>query len=256
MFDLYESINAINGNQAAVCFGRGEKENDPNVHRISPKGEVIFHALMSRITGLNGFFSPIATWRFKNIIKKFQPDIVHIHEIHGYYININSILKYLKKKNIKTVMTLHCEYMYLAKGCGKFNGIKKTMKNEYPKSWIFDNSHFLAKKYEKLFDNFENIIFTTPSDWLKKRAQESFLKTKKFLTIHNGTNIDKIFYPRNTDLLRQKLGLKNKRILLAVADDIMSENKGGLKILELARRLEYKEDIVFILVGFKGDMEK
>ncbi|WP_337233097.1 glycosyltransferase, partial [Vibrio cholerae] len=79
--------------------------------------EVAFHAGMTRISGMTGYFSPLATLKVKKLIKEFQPDIIHVHELHGYYINFEQLLRYASKLECKIIWTFHCEFSYTGK-CG------------------------------------------------------------------------------------------------------------------------------------------
>ena len=254
VYDLYQNINT-NGNEAAVCYGRGDKINEKGIFKFGIDMETLAHALMTRITGYTGCYSFFSSIRLKNFIKKFKPDIVHIHEMHAYFLNIKPLLSYLRKKEIKTVFTMHCDFMFTGKcgcayecekwkdGCGKCPRIK-----EYPKSLFFDRTAEMYKAKKKLFIGWKDIEIVFPSKWLLNRAEQSFFKENIFHVIHNGID-ENIFYPRESASLRKKLGLtQDEKIVLALAPNLMSENKGGKIVLDLAKTL-IGEKIKFILIG-------
>lgn len=254
VYDLYSELNK-NGHTAAICYGRGPLVEETNIYKFSSDIETYIHAFMTRMTGLTGVFSPTSTRRLLKYIKEFKPDVVHIHELHGYFVNIAPVMKYLKKNKIKTVWTFHCEFMYTGK-CGHAHACDKwrtecgncPLLHEYPKSLFFDFTKYMFNRKKELFSDFENLTIVTPSNWLADRVRISFLKGKDIRVIHNGIDIENVFHSRNSDLLKEKHNLTNEKIILAVAPNLMSEDKGGKWILEIANRLR-TENIKFILIG-------
>lgn len=254
VYDLFKEANA-NGNEAAICYGRGAVIAEKRIFKFGIDLETYFHAFMTRITGFTGCYSYFSTKRLIKFIKKFHPDVVHIHELHAYFVNIQPLLVYLKKNKIKTIWTFHCEFMYTGK-CGhafeceqwksECNHCPKL--REYPKSWFFDftNKMFCDKK--RCFSNYEKLTIVTPSNWLANRVKYSFLKEKKITVIHNGIDTS-IFYPKDASELKTSLNIKsNTKVLLGLAPDLMSEIKGGQYILQLAEHMQH-EDVRFILIG-------
>jgi len=116
VYDLYSELRR-QGHEAFVAYGRGPKISEVGIRKFAWDIETYFHAFMTRMIGLTGFFSPISTHRLLTLIKRIQPDVVHLHELHGYFVNIGSIVNYLKINQIPTVWTYHCEFMYTGK-CG------------------------------------------------------------------------------------------------------------------------------------------
>lgn len=261
VYDLYQEINKKEGYEAAICYGRGPVINEKNIYKISTDLETNIHAFLTRITGLMGYFSPFATRRLIKFIDEYKPDVIHIHELHSYFINIVSLIKFIKKRGIKTIWTFHCEFMYTGK-CGHAYECEKWKKEcnhcpqikEYPKSLFLDFTKKMFNDKKNVMKNFSNLIITTPSYWLKERVKESFLKNEKILTIHNGINTE-IFYYRDFQELKSKYNLKDEKVILSVAPNILSEGKGGRWILKLAKQYK-KKNVKFILVGIKDLDEK
>lgn len=259
VYNLYTAVNK-SGNKAAVCYGRGERIKENRIFKFGLDFETYIHALLTRITGFTGCFSPISTFRLIRFISKFKPDVVHIHELHAYFVNIVPLIEYLKKKNIKTVMTLHCEFSYTGK-CGHSIECEKWKTecgdcphlHEYPTTLFFDHTKEMYYQKKKLFENFDNLVVVTPSKWLANRARQSFLGKKSIYVIHNGIDT-KVFSPKNTDDLRKKHSIANdERVVLAVAPDLMSDNKGGRYVLKLANMME-NMNVRFILIGVDEEM--
>jgi len=253
-YDLHKKL-IKDGYQSVICYGRGKKIQEEHIYKISTSIEVYFHALMTRITGLTGCFSFFSTHKLMRFIKKFKPDVVHIHELHGYFVNIKPVINYLKENKIKTIWTFHCEFMYTGRCGNSCNCVKwKTQCgncpniNEYPASLFFDFSKKMWTEKEKMFKGFDTLTIVTPSKWLNERARKSFLYDKPILIVNNGIDTKKTFYPRANNSFKEKLKLANEKIVLAVAPDIMQERKGGKWILKLAEKFN-NEQVHFILVG-------
>jgi hypothetical protein len=115
------------------------------------------HLTKTRIFDTHGFGSKITTKSFINELEKLNPDVIHLHNIHGYYLHIELLFEYLKKSNKPVVWTLHdcwsftghCAY-FEYDGCEKWKlGCNSCpQKNSYPSSLVIDNSHgnYLKKK--------------------------------------------------------------------------------------------------------------
>lgn len=260
VYDLYTELNKA-GHTACVCYGRGPIINESNIYKFSNDIEMYFHAALTRLTGLTGYFSPIATMRLFRIIQCFQPDVIHIHDPKTYYMNIGSVVNYLKKNNIKTIWTFHSEFMYTGK-CGhafecekwKIKCEKCPQVREYPASLLFDFTTRMFNDKVKWFDGFTNITIVTPSNWLKYRVKQSFLKDKDIRVIHNGI-VTEIFYPRPYEHLKEKHNITDEKVVLTVAPGLMSKGKGGRYVLNLAKRMK-NEKIKFILIGVEDLNEK
>lgn len=261
IYDLYTQCNE-HGHEAAICYGRGPLVDEKNIYKFSSDIEVYFHALLTRITGLTGYYSYFATRNLINFIERFKPDVVHIHELHAYIVNILPLMEYLKEKNIKTVWTFHCEFMYTGKcghayECGKWKAECNQCPHlrDYPSSLFFDFTRKMFKDKKKAFEGFDNLTIVTPSQWLAGRVNQSFLSNKHLEVIHNGIDTENVFYPRPFDHLKKKHNLTDEKIILAVAPNLMSEAKGGRHVLELAKRMK-NENMKFILIGVDDLSEK
>jgi len=254
VYDLYSSLRN-DGREAAICYGRGEKIEGENIYKFGLDWETKVHAGLARITGYNGYFSLLSTKRLIAFIERFKPDLIHIHELHAYFVDIRMLIEYVKEKRIPVVWTFHCEYMYTGKcghayectnyqrECGNCPAVK-----EYPKSILFDKTRQMLQMKKELLHDLEFTIIT-PSMWLANRVRASFLKNKKIVVIHNGVDTS-IFYHRKTEYLREELGLSvSQRVVLFVAPNVMDERKGGKWVLEIAKDMRNDKNIVFILVG-------
>ena len=251
---VYQIYNYLlhNDDEAYICYGRGIKIKENGIYKFGLDLETYLHALFTRITGFTGCFSLLSTIRLIKYIEKVKPDIVHIHEIHGYFVNIDHLLKYLSSKKIPVVLTLHCEFMYTGKcgyaidcnnwkiGCGDCPRI-----SDYPKSLYFDNTRKMFSKKIKAINMIEKIIITTVSPWLYDRAKLSYIKDKDIRIVLNGIDNENIFFYQKKELIRDKLNIpQDKYILLSVAQNIVE--RSGKEIAKIAKELP---DIEFYLIG-------
>ena len=238
-----------------VYFGRGCEASGSDVYKIASELEVALHALGTRVTGLTGIYSPLATHHLITLLKKHRPNVVHLHDLHGYFLNIGELVEFLKLSKIPTVWTFHSEFMYTGK-CGHSYECEKWKKvcyacprlGDYPKSWYFDFTTHMFEKKRKLFEGFDDLILTAPSHWLANRMRESpILNGKQIVVVPNGLDI-KVFFPRDPRELRAKLGLGAQKVVLSVGSDLLSNSKGGYWVFELAKR---NPTIIFLMVGVK-----
>jgi putative colanic acid biosynthesis glycosyltransferase len=257
VFDLKNGINN-KGYEAYVAYGRGKDTKDKNVFKFGYTIETYIDALLTRITGFVGYFSFFSTFNLINLIKKIKPNIIHIHEIHSYFINIPIFLKFLSDNpTIKIIWTFHSEFMYTGK-CGNSLSCEKWKKGcnkcplirEYPKTLIFDFTKKMYFDKKRLINklNNNNTTIVTPSNWLSYRTSLSMFSKFKIKTINNGIDAKNIFhYYQYDEEFLERFHLP-KKYLLSVAPNIMERNKGGKTIIEIAKKLP---DIFFVMVGFK-----
>ena len=254
VYDLYTELNN-QGHTASIAYGRGPRIKELNILKYGFDFETIFHAFLTRVTGLTGYFSWFSTRRLLRHMKAFQPDVVHLHDLHGYHVNIGEVITYLKRNNIRTIWTFHSEFMYTGK-CGHAkdcNNFKTECHHcpylkEYPKSLVFDFTRLMFRHKREWFEGFESLLtIVTPSKWLEGRVDESFLKQFDVVTIPNGIATEKFQFKPNFTF-KEQYGLSNQRLFLSVIANLTDENKGFQWILNYAEQLR-NEDVVFVVVG-------
>lgn len=248
-----DKILKEHGYESYISYGRGASKNCDAPIRIGNRLDNYFHVIKTRIFDGHGFGSKKATQEFTNKVKKLDPDLIHLHNIHGYYINVEALFEYLKEANKPVVWTLHdcwaftghCSYFDTV-NCSKWKTEcdKCPLKREYPASFMIDKSRCNYWKKKEFFNNVKNLIIVTPSNWLATRVRESFLQNYPVKVINNGIDLD-IFKPRNT-MAKDNCRLDGKFIILGVAN-IWNKRKGYEYFLDLSRKLE--DDEVIIMVG-------
>lgn len=231
--DLAESITA-RGDKCAITYGRGTAPEKLSActYKIGNDFDVKIHGLMTRLFDNHGFCSKKSTEKLIAFIKEYNPDVIHLHNLHGYYLNVKVLFEYLKTCKKKIVWTLHdcwaftghCAY-YSAADCSQW---KSACKNcaciaDYPKSYAKNNVYKNYSKKKELFCGVENLTLVTPSKWLANQVEMSFLKEYKTVVIPNGIDTA-AFSPASTDAFYE-LHKSNKKVLLGVAS-VWSKNKG------------------------------
>ncbi|MGB7595200.1 MAG: glycosyltransferase [Erysipelotrichaceae bacterium] len=249
--DIHHELTA-NGHVSMIAFGRNEAKNCDNVYRIGLMKNILADVFMTRVFDRHGTMGKQATREFCAMIDAYQPDLVHLHNIHGYYLNIGMLMRYLKYKNIPVVWTLHdcwsftghCAYFDFPKcdrwkyACGSCPRL-----HDYPESWLLDHSRQNLASKKELFSDFKNLTIITPSLWLKDLVKQSFLGVYPVEVINNGIDLTK-FRPVPSDL-RSRYGLEGKRVYVSVAM-VWDRRKGLDDLLALSNRLNDDEKLILI----------
>lgn len=241
-----------NGDECLICYGRGEGLGYDNTYKIGTKLSFYLHALKTRVFDKHGLGSARDTKRLIKKIKEYNPDIIHLHNIHGYYVNYKVLFEFLADYNKPIVWTLHdcwaftghCSHFdYVACDLWQHDCNKCNYKKGYPASRFLScaKSNFAQKRYS--FTLPKNMVIVTPSNWLKGLVEKTFLKKYEIRVIHNG--IDTTVFQRVESDIKQRLGIENKKMIIAVAN-VWGRRKGIDDILKLAGFLNDGEIIVLV----------
>lgn len=250
--DLATELEA-QGNEVKIAYGR---ENVPEQFqkyavRIGSDMDIKLHGAKARLFDGAGFGSKIATAKFIKWLKEFDPDVIHLHNIHGYYINIKILFDYLKTCGKKIVWTLHdcwaftghtvyCDAIQCERwksGCYDCPQMK-----EYPKSFV-DCSKRNWRRKKQCFTGIKNMTLVTPSQWLASLVKDSYLSEYPVKVIHNGIDTSQ-FKPLENDF-RNYYGLENKFVVLGVATS-WDKMKGYYDFIKLAELLDESCKVVMI----------
>ena len=248
--------------ECKIAFGREDapQEYEKYAIRIGNRASVYADVIKTRIFDSAGFNSKHATKRFINWIKEYDPDVIHLHNLHGYYINVELLFDYLKSAGKPVVWTLHDCWSFTGHcthfdyiGCEKWKTgscCNCPLKKSYPKSVLIDNSkkNFLRKL--KAFTGVANMTIITPSEWLAGLVRQSFLNEYPIKVINNGVDLD-IFKATESDF-RQRNGLENKKIVLGVAS-VWNKSKGLDDFIKLSELLGDEYKIVLVGLIKKGE---
>jgi len=239
VFDLVNSIQD-KGYEAYAAYGYEFRSgSEPYTLKMESIFRLKLSILETRLFGKHGFYNIDSTKKLINWIKTINPDIIHIHNLHNHYINVQMLFNYIKNNNIPIVWTLHdcwsftgwCAYFDYV-GCSKWKTMceKCPCKHDYPFTWFFDRSKTLYKLKKQAFCNVNKLIIVTPSEWLKKNVDQSFLKGYSTQIIHNGIDLD-VFKPIESDF-RNRFGLEKKKVVLSVVN-VFEPRKGTDFLLRL-----------------------
>ncbi|MBO5746189.1 MAG: glycosyltransferase, partial [Clostridia bacterium] len=251
--DLAEVLEE-NGHECKIAYGRMNVPEKYQKYAICIGNSFTkkIDAVCSRLLDNTGFNSWFPTLRLVKQIKEFTPDIIHLHNLHGSYINIKILFKFLKKYNKPVVWTLHDCWTYTGHcahftniGCEKWRTqcFKCPLKHSYPKSLFLDNSVLNYKLKKKLFTSLDDVTLITPSQWLADVTKQSFMGKYNVIPVPNGIDLE-VFKPTEGDF-RQRYGLEGKVIVLGVASS-WDENKGLDDFVKLAGRLDDAFKVVLV----------
>ena len=218
---------------------------------------VKMQALKSRILGNYGFNSRLATLRLLKELEAISPDIVHLHNLHGHNVHLETLFSYLKDKKIKIFWTFHdcwaftgyCPYYDLV-ACDKWKSECRDCPQSKNYSWFFDRSTYLYKAKKRLFTGLDLTIIT-PSQWLANEVKQSFLKEYPVKVLNNGIDLS-IFRPEESDF-KKKYNIEDKFVVLGVADKWVVRKSPDV-FEELAKRLDERFQIV--MVGTDDHIDK
>ncbi len=250
-----------NGWNSYIAYGRIKQVNKEGLIRIGSGFDVIVHGLQTRLLDRHGLGSRNATLNFIKIISQIKPDIVHLHNLHGYYINIEILFNYLEKAKIPVVWTLHdcwpitghCVY-FDSVGCEKWKTecFKCPQTKVYPASLGIDRSKQNFNLKKKLFLSLQNMTIVPVSKWLGDIVKQSFLKEIPMHTISNGIDTE-VFRPSADTSIRDKYRIRDKFIILGIASN-WSPRKGLADFIKLSENVQPDDQI--ILVGLSDKQIK
>ena len=248
------------GWESYIAYGRACNPCSSKLIKIGGQWDIYEHLIETRLFDNHGLASRRVTKKFIKQIDELKPDIIHLHNIHGYYLNYRILFEYLQGLSIPVVWTLH-DFWAVTGHCGHFiqaNCNKwKTgcydcpqSKTEYPTSLFSDRSknNYLEKR--ELFTSLKNLSIVTVSQWVKNMIDESFFKDIPSQVIYNGLDLN-IFQPTKSSL-KNKLGIPDdKPIVLGVAS-VWAEHRGLKHFVELSKDNTYQ----IVLIGIKDNQRE
>lgn len=235
-----------------IAYGRKNATSHSNLIRVGNIGDVWLHAIQTRLFDNHGLASKKATRRFVEQINEIKPDIVHLHNIHGYYLNYQILFACLARMDVPVVWTLHDCWSFTGH-CGHYSriGCYRWLKGCYdcpqqrecPVSLLKDRSvrNYHDKKVS--FTSLRNLTLVPVSQWLANEVGKSFLRDSRIEVIHNGIDT-KLFDLRN--IRKAALGLEDKFMVLGLAS-VWYPQKGLDDFIRLRQMLS--DDYQIVLVG-------
>ena len=245
------------GYDSYIAYGRSARESRSKLIRIGSSWSVRLHGLASLLFDAHGFASRRATKKLIKRIDAIHPDIVLLHNVHGYYLHIGLLLSYLKEKAVPVFWTLHdcwpftghCSY-FDACDCRKWQLHCERCPNRkgYPQSLFVDRSRRNFDKKRALLTALPDVTFIPVCKWMGGIVEGSFMKGRPQHVIYNGTDTE-VFRPQEAGALeemRKKYHIEGKHVILGVAS-IWDSRKGLPDFEWLQARLP--EECRIALVG-------
>ncbi len=243
------------GGEVRLGYGADapSKESVPYAYRIGSRLGRKLHGALRKLMDAEGYGSLFATKALIRDMETFHPDLIHLHNIHGAYLHLPTLFRYLQKANKPVVWTLHdcwpftghCAY-FDASGCDKWQKQCQHCPSlkQYPVCIGLDGSKRNHQMKKRILSNPSNMTFVVPCHWLEGYLEKSHLGHYPCRVIYNGVNL-KTFTP-TASTLKQRYGLENKKIVLSVASD-WDERKGLVYLTEAAKQLG--DGYGFVLIG-------
>ncbi len=242
------------GHESFIAFGRRNNSSISKTIQIGSKWSIYRHVLKSRMLDLHGLGSTNATQIFVKEAREVQPDIIHLHNIHGYYLNVEVLFNYLKHIDKPVLWTFHdcwpftghCSHFDFV-NCYKWETECHHCPNRkgYPASWFIDNSRTNYHRKKRLFSGVKNLTIITPSNWLAEHVKKSFLQDYPVKVIHNGIDLS-VFRLEPKEGVMAKYKINGKQYLLGVAS-LWDRRKGLADFIRLRELLP--KEYAIVLVG-------
>lgn len=244
----------VQGHEVKIAYGR---ENVPEqfrkfAMRIGNDTSVRINAIKARLLDNEGLNAIVETKAFLRWAEEYNPDMLWLHNIHGYYLNYPLLFRWIKSRpemQVKWTLhdcwafTGHCTYFTMC-GCNKWkiSCDDCPQKREYPASIVLNRAKQNYKMKRKAFSGIQNMQLITPSKWLADLTRESYMNQYPVEVVYN--TVDKtVFKPTVTDY-KVSHGIKGKMVLGVAA--VWDKRKGLDDFIRLA---ELRKDVTVVLVG-------
>ena len=255
------SFAVQNGWESYIAYGRDLRPGKSKLIKIGSELSIKLHGLQTRLFDRHGLGSCSATQKFIEKIIEIKPDIIHLHNLHGYYLNVEILFNFLSQANIPVVWTLHdcwpftghCAYFDFV-ACHRWEtGCHDCpQKRAYPASWLFDRSKKNWALKKRLFTSVKRMVLVPVCNWVSGIVRQSSLSGYPTKTIYNGIDTE-VFQPTNNTLARTRYNLKDEFIILGVASP-WSPRKGFRDFIEMSKHISNNSKIV--LVGLDNQQLK
>ncbi|WP_416327801.1 glycosyltransferase [[Eubacterium] hominis] len=264
MRELQEKANE-NNFETIAFYGRGAGYTHLNCVKVGNKLSILLHAILSYFLGLHGFGSYFSTKKLIRELNSYKPNVIHLHNIHGYYLNYRVLFNWLENEyKGKVIWTLHdcwsftghCAYFTYV-GCNSWKTACHDCpeKRKYPCNFGIDNSKFIYNHKKHYFTLLENkrLVLTTPSKWLKDLVDLSFMNKYDVKIINNWVDYNQFKPVKDTSIMKKYNIPEDKKILLGVAN--VWDDRKGLKLFEEIAEVISNRYVV-VLVGLTNSQCK
>lgn len=257
---IAEGIGEIvqaHGWDSYIAYGRYANPSKSHLIKVGGFYDQYLHGARSLLLDRHGLGSKDATWRLIQNIDYVQPDIIQLHNIHGYYLNYPELFDYLSNLDVPVIWTLHDAWPFTGH-CAFFDSVHCDrwksgcydcpQKTSYPSSFLLDRSKRNYEQKRRCFSSLRNLTLVPVSDWLNGLLGESFLKDIPRVCIHNGVDMD-LFQPNDMQASLRP----GKKIVLGV-NSVWETRKGLSDFIALRSMLD--DQYVIVLVGVNRKQKK
>lgn len=257
---IAEGIGEIvqaHGWDSYIAYGRYANPSKSHLIKVGGFYDQYLHGARSLLLDCHGLGSKGATWRLIQNIDYVQPDIIQLHNIHGYYLNYPELFDYLSNLDVPVIWTLHDAWPFTGH-CAFFDSVHCDrwksgcydcpQKTSYPSSFLLDRSKRNYEQKRRCFSSLRNLTLVPVSDWLNGLLGESFLKDIPRVCIHNGVDMD-LFQPNDMQASLRP----GKKIVLGV-NSVWETRKGLSDFIALRSMLD--DQYVIVLVGVNRKQKK
>lgn len=243
--------------------GRRKVYTDLPCERYGSGVSFWLHVIITTLFDRQGHGSLLHTKRLVARLREENPDVIHLHNLHGYYLHIPTLFKYLKEEYKGKIfwtfhdlwpITGHCPYFVVAE-CDKWKNECKKCPNKrlYPISWGLDQSRRNFREKRDLFTGLNHLEIVAPSQWVAEQVKESFLKDVPVHVVPNGIDLECFQYTYDESVYEKYNIPKDKKVILGVAS-VWEKRKGLYDFLELAKSIS--KEYVVVLVGLSQRQKK
>jgi len=243
------------GWKSYIAYGRDKRPSKSYLIKVSNDLDIKIHGVYTRLFDRHGFGSSSSTKKLIKKIKEIRPDVILLHNIHGYYLNIEVLFNYLSNADIPIIWTLHdcwpitghCAYFDFV-NCARWKSgcFSCPQKKSYPTSILLDRSKSNYKSKRDLFQSVKKMVVVPVSQWLADIVFDSFLNIFPKQVIYNGIDIDAFSPQLNSNTIRAKYLIGSRFMILGVAA-VWDKRKGLNDFIMLSKLLSL--DYVILLIG-------
>ena len=240
--------------ESYIAYGRFPRPSQSKLIRIGSDLDTMLHGIETRLFDRHGLGSRKATRNLIKQIEVIRPNVIHLHHLHGYYINIVLLFEYLANAGIPVVWTFHdcwsftghCAFFDFA-GCDKWKSECDHCPQirEYPQSLLVDRSKKNFQRKKELFTSVPQLTIVSVSRWLDELVHQSFFSNTSHTFIYNGINLETFKASEDMVATRQKYNVDGKFVILGVATT-WDRRKGLSDFIELSKRLRENEQIILV----------
>lgn len=242
------------GHDVKIAYGRMSSKEAVNTIDISNRFQSAWHLVMTRLLGRHGLHSSSATKKLIKEIELFNPDVIHLHNLHGYYLNVEMLLNYLKTRKARIILTLHDCWLFSGsgayfdyhgckiwdKGCVECNSTSDYPQQVFP---VRQKKNFKWK--ERVLTGFDDLTIVTPSLWLTELANQTFLSQYSIETINNGIDLE-VFQPQEATDQANDLSIADSDCVLLGATNIWEPRKGLNYLYQLSKHLNSNQKLIIV----------